>query len=233
MRAGDLIGSRRTILALAALLAGAPTASRAQLPHAPSCAATELDADSLPRPADHPARLRPILEARIQSDGYRVVVDSLVALYRVFDAAESVPADAASRFATELDSSRDEFARIATSADPARALRTSAGVSANRFLPVRGASASYRLFLRDRDLIVDTGALDERARSAICGRALVMYAVLNLYAQPGMRLVADELERKARLWRNYHGSMPTQYPWELALNGFATNRPLLEPPRSQ
>lgn len=233
MRAGDPTGSRRGILALAALLSLGPAAAHAQLPHAPSCAASEIGPDSLEHPADHPARLVPVLASRIATDGYRAVVDSLVARYRDFDAAESVPPDAASRFAAELDSTREEFARVAASADPASALRTSAGVSANRFLPVRGASAGFRLFLRDRDLAIDTGTLGEPGRSAICGRALVMYGVLNLYAQPGMRLVADELQRKVRRWRNYHGSMPTQYPWELGLNGFATSRAPLEPPRSQ
>lgn len=185
-------------------------------------------------PAEHPAELVRRLEARIGVVGYRQVVDSLAVAYATFAPEEKVPPEIGDRFRVELARARAEFAAVYESEDPSELMRVSGGVNVGRFTPARRPmSTDYELFGADRTTAVSTAGLSEVARRALCFRAVTLHGVLNHYAQPGMELVAAELRAKVRRWRSYHRSAPTQYPWELALNGFAAQRAPLEPPRAQ
>lgn len=220
--------------AVAVVLAGLALAMHAPAAGAQDCDPLILDAPAGSVPADHPAERVRRLEPRIAAVGYRQVVDSLAAAYATFAPDEDVPPPVAERLRAELARLRADFAGVYESEEPAELLRASGGVNVGRFTPERRPmSTDSRLFGTDSTTAVSTAGLSPAARRAVCWRAVTLHGVLNHYAQPGMALVAAELRAKVRRWRSYHRSSPTQYPWELALNGFAASRAPLEPPRAQ
>jgi len=223
---------RRAIAAGVALLLAPSAPSLAQqAPRDPSCDVEILT--SAPRPAspDHPAAALALLEMEIGGRGYQAVLDSLAAAYGDFAPSERVPPEVAQRFRAELAQMAREIDTVYASDRREALLAASAGGNVGRFTPTRAPmSADWRLFDASPE-----GPLPvpEAARPAVCGRAVVLHGVLDLYGARGRQRVAANLRHKLRLWRAYERNTPTQYPWELALNGFATSRPLLEPPRAQ
>jgi hypothetical protein len=221
---------RRALAAgLALVLVAAPSAAQ-RAPRDPSCA-TEALASPPPIPPDHPAAVLAILEREIGERGYQTVVDSLATAYGEFAPSDQVPPEAAQRFRVELGRMARQIDSVYASERREELIAASAGMNVRRFTPDRAPmSAAWRLFGG-----AEEGPLPvpESARPALCGRAVVLHGLLDLYAQAGLQRVAADLRRKVRLWRAYERNTPTQYPWELALNGFATSRPLLEPPRAQ
>ena len=224
--------SERRAVAVAVLLLGAAPCLAQRAPRDPSCDTEILTSPSPPQPVppDHPATILAHLEREINDRGYQTVIDSLATAYGAFASSDQVPPEAAGRFRLELGRMARQIDSVYASERREQLIAASAGVNVRRFTPTRPPmSAAWRLFDGS-----DEGPLPvpEAARPALCGRAVVLHGVLDLYAQAGLRRVAADLRRKVRLWSAYDRNTPTQYPWELALNGFAASRPLLEPPRA-
>jgi hypothetical protein len=223
--------SERRALAVVLVLLGAAPCLAQQAPRDPSCDTEILTSPPQPVPPDHPAAILGRLEREIDDRGYQIVIDSLATAYGEFSSSDQVPPEAAGRFRVELGLMARQIGSVYASERREALIAASAGVNVRRFTPTRPPmSAAWRLFDGS-----DEGALPvpEAARPALCGRAVVLHGVLDLYAQAGLQRVAADLRRKVRLWQAYDRNTPTQYPWELTLNGFATSRPLLEPPRAQ
>src|SRR5688572_4726663 len=246
MRASDA-GTRlraAVVAAIAALgLAAAPATGRAQgLQLGEYCnaeAVQEADTAQIPEAVrrQHPLVVVASFRARIEQRDWSGIVSQLLADFDATGQPE-LPTDVAQRFRRQLAAADSEFRAIAASSDFARLLATSSGADLQRFRIERrtrqGGGAAFVVFSRFADSIVVTAAESDSVKRNVCWRALAAHWILDEYRQPGIDVVINALDRRLEAWDAYLRSGPTQYPWELYINGLPKRRwNDLTPPRQQ
>jgi hypothetical protein len=205
-------------LAAATLLGAAPLA-------APLAAQTDAcDPAVLEETTGGPgsaAALRAFLATHAEAAGLDVVVDSLARAWRTFPEGTAVPEPLRERFATELSALAAGLRDVFAATGQERVAVAVRRVPWTQFLPTTSASgAGFTLFG------TELTPLPAATREIVCTRAVVVWSFSDAVLKNARTVAAARYARFAADWRAYERSSPTQYPWELALNGFVPNHSL-------
>ena len=201
-------------------------------------AVQEADTTQIAEPfrRQHPLVVVESFRSRIEQRQWSGIISELLADFDRTGRPE-LPPDVAERFRRQLAAADSEFRAIASSADFERLLATSSGADLQRFRierRTRPGGAAFVVFSRFADSIAVTSAESDSVKRNVCWRALAAHWILDEYRQPGIDVVINALDRRLEAWDAYLRSGPTQYPWELYINGLPKRRwNDLTPPRQQ